>query len=344
MDESDSEDDARLDDLDSSFAHLDVSDETSMSSSHSMDETPKTPQSTEPAFDRAAPKLHSGANGHAKDKAAPAVESLDRTARNSAEFPRAAKSPKNAIPPSLRPLFNHILWRINKEADPEAALESFILLTNDPTKQVAAQKFGVRAKRLEQLRDAIAREDREYRNHLLMKKLETGDTNKQPAAEKSSPAKTENQKPMSDPDDGSDDLDSDEDVVLLKRAPRGPQAQMRAEDTTSNNQQRLFDPNEFARNPQPQSQPQTHASPRGGGARGRGGFNNGFRGRGSPHRGRGGFVPRGGYTPPNPSSSYRPPPAPRHDPTQPIDPDSYSRPPPRVNGTRGARRKLWEPN
>jgi hypothetical protein len=197
-----------------------------------------------------------------------------------------------------------------------------------------AQKFGVRAKRLEQLRDTVAREDRELKNHLTIYNMEVNP--KPPVAnEKASPEKVSPKKELVLPKhspkssvDSKDEVDSDdEDVVLLKRAPRGPQAQ-------ANSNPRVWDPNDFGRANQQQS-------PRGGGARGGRATP---RGRGGPVRGRGAFAPRGAsYVPPGPA--FRAPPAPRAnaDPNQPLDPDSFTRPVPRASTVRG-RRKLWEPN
>jgi hypothetical protein len=68
----------------------------------------------------------------------------------------------------LQPLFNYILWRIHQELNPAAALETFIFLCNDPSKTNAAKGFDIRSKRLEQLRDVVGREDREYRNRLSL--------------------------------------------------------------------------------------------------------------------------------------------------------------------------------
>lgn len=322
MEDTESEEDADYPEyLESSFAQLDVSDDTSISSSHSLDDPPKTPQSAESALSIRKAKL---ANGDAKAPAA-VINSPNRTARNSVDIPRTGKPPKGTIPISLRPLFNHILWTINNDTNPNAALANFILLTNDHTKQMIAQKFGVRAKRLEQLRDAVAREDREYRNHLVVNKLESADPKPTISTEKAEKGTLEQKDAdRSKSNSSNDEADSeDEDVVLLKRAPRGPQAQ------TANNQ-RVFDPNEFGRVNQ-------HHGPRGG----RGGFG-AFRGRGASPRGRGGFASRGGFGPPGPP--FRAPPAPRHDPNQPIDPNSFSRPSVRVSNARGARKKLWEPN
>lgn len=322
MEDSDSEEDDYHEDLESSFNALDVSDETSMSSTHSFDDAPKTPESSKSFLSQDLKPADEAT--HEAKAASLVMGSPDRTARNSAEIARAHKSPKGAVPVHLQPLFNHILWRINKEENPDAALESFILLTNDPTKQAIAQKFGIRAKRLEQLRDAVAREDREYKNHLTMHKLEV-----ESIAAKENPATPVKAiaRPATShtndvkPEDNSDD----EDVVLFQRAPRGPAA-------TTNNQ-RVFDPNDFV------GRPNQHRSPRGGRGghippRGRGGI---------PFRGRGNFAPRGAYVPPGPA--IRAPPAPGHDPNQPIDPNSFSRPIVQASPVRGGgRRKLWEPN
>jgi hypothetical protein len=320
VEDSESDEDDYHEDLESSFNALDVSDETSMSSTHSSEDAPKTPES---------PRSLSGKESkptaetvHTDKTAALIKESPDRIVRGSNEVNRVDKSAKGAVPVYLQPLFNHILWRINKEGNPDAALESFILLTNDSAKQTTAQKFGVRAKRLEQLRDAVAREDREYKNHLTIHKLEVEAITTKETTPVSKAAERPKFSPVIEnkPEENSDD----EDEVLFKRAPRGPAA-------TTNNQ-RVFDPNEFARTNQNQS-------PRSG----RGGYM-APRGRGGPpYRGRGNFAPRGAYVPPGPA--FRTPPISRHDPNAPLDPDSFSRPAPKVGPVRGGgRRKLWEPN
>jgi hypothetical protein len=308
------EDDEYMEDLESSLNALDVSDETSMSSTRSMEQSPK------PSLSRAS--VHSGSehdSGKDIQSSAPPL----RTVHKSSELQRTSKSPKSSVPIYLRSLFNHILWRIHKESNPDAALENFILLTNDPSKQVIAQKFGIRAKRLEQLRDAVAREDREFRNHLAMYKMET-----EARKASSHPEKPEERPVSSHSSVSKSAADSDdEDEVILKRAPRGP---------SNPTNGRIFDPNDFGRTNQ-------QSSPRGN----RGGFG-GPRGRGSPRGGgvaprggRGGYAPRGAYIPPGPT--FRSLPAPRHDPNQPIDPDSFARPAIRGNAVRGARRSLWEP-
>ncbi|CBX94850.1 hypothetical protein LEMA_P118530.1 [Plenodomus lingam JN3] len=325
MEDSDSEGDDYHEDLESSFNALDMSDGTSMSSTHSYEDAPKTPGSPRSCMSKS---LNSAEAAVGDDKMAVlTANSPDQTARTSTEVDHTNQSTKGAVPVYLRPLFNHILWRINKENNPDAALESFILLTNDPIKQMIAQKFGVRAKRLEQLRDAVVREDREYKNHITMHKLEV-ESNATKEITSSMPKATERPKSSpgtkSKPQENSDD----EDIVLFSRAPRGPAA------NTAASKQRVFDPNDFARtNP--------HNSSRGG----RGGAHMPPRGRGGPpaSRGRGTFAPRGAYVAPGPT--FRAPPAPRHDPNQPLDPDSFARPVPKVSPVRGGgRRKLWEPN
>jgi hypothetical protein len=320
MEDSDSDEEYQ-EDLESSFNALDVSDETSMSSTHSLEQSPRSPRSVKPAFP-AANSISGSEEASEPTAPNPYPESPARTARNSAELSRGAKSSRNSVPNHLHPLFSHILWRIHKETNPDAALESFILLTNDPAKQMIAQKFGIRAKRLDQLRDAVAREDREYKNHLAMFKMETEARNTKEnllASPKPAERPKSSHSNVSKPAAESDD----EDEVLLKRAPRGP--------ANPTNNQRVFDPNDFGRTSQ-------HHSPRGG----RGGFSP--RGRGGPPRGRGAFTPRGSYVPPGPSFRPPPAPAPRHDPNQPIDPDSFARPIVRGNPMRGNRRTLWEPN
>ncbi|KAF2467270.1 uncharacterized protein BDR25DRAFT_235383 [Lindgomyces ingoldianus] len=323
MEDTESDEDDYPEDLESSFNPLDASDETSMSSTHSLDDRPKTPQSPE-SFATGDSKLENRSPYNPKASAL-VLESPDRTARNSTELARSQKSPKSTVPAYLQPLFNHILWRIHNEKNPNAALESFILLTNDPTKQMIAQRFGIRAKRLEQLRDAVGREDREYKNRLTLYKIESEAAKPQaPIEETTTEHNTIAERPKSSHSRVADPNSDDEDVVLFKRAPRGPQAQ-------NINGQRVFDPNEFGRVNQ-------HAGGRGG----RGG-QGGPRGRGGPRGGRGGFAPRGAYVPPGPT--FRAPPAPRIvDPNQPIDPDSFSRPTLRASNVRGTRRKLWEPN
>ena len=315
--DDDEDEDEYQDDLESSLNALDVSDGTSMSS---IDQSPKSARTTPVTATQVAGEKHQGTKSAACPSGSPA-----RTARNSADNSRVTKPSKNNCPLSLRPLFNHILWRIHQESNPDAALDNFILLTNDPVKQAIAQKFGIRAKRLEQLRDAVMREDREFKNHMTVYKKESEEHALKKESElepKPQPRPKSSHSALSKQAAESDE----EEYVLVKNVPRGS--------ANGVSQQRVFDPNEFGRSSNAQK------SPRGG----RG--NLGPRGRGSPLRGnRGASAGRGrggAYVPPQPV--FQPQPAPRHDPNRPIDPDSFTRPATRGNPVRGGRRTLWEPN
>lgn len=301
MEDSEPEEDCISEDLESSLNLHDESDEASMSSSHSAEYPTKTPSSPRSTYSSTSPCLHIS-SPHKGMGSVCSMDSPNRTARNSAEISRKEKTTKTTVPQHFQPLFNHILWRIHQEQNSAAALESFILLTNDHAKQSIAQRFGIRAKRLEQLRDAVGREERDYKNRLALFKKETEGTTigaEKILVDKNRSEQTNSVNPSVEPNS------DDEDVVLLKRAPRGPQA---------SNNQRIWDPNEFGRAPQ-QSYPR----------RGRGG-------RGGTRGGRGVFV--------TPGSSQSNPPS---DPNQPIDPNSYARPPPKTGTIRGGRRRLWEP-
>jgi hypothetical protein len=302
MEESESDEDSLPEDLEHSLTIADQSDEASMSSNHSAEDRPKTPSSPRSAYSSMSP----GPLNITPYKGADSVISVDspnRTARNSTELPRSSKQPKGVVPPRLQQLFNHVIWRINQESNVENAFQSFILLTNDPIKQAIGQRFGVRAKRLEQLRDAVGREDRDYRARLILHKKEMEGLATGPET-----ATVTNGMPQKPNDwvEAKEPNSDDEDVVLFKQAPRGPA-------TTG---QRVMDPNDFGRAP-------TQTYTRGG----RGG-------RGMHRGGRGTYV-----APVAPRTTV----VPRTDPNQPIDPDSYVRPPPRVAAVRGGRRKLWEP-
>lgn len=300
---------------------------------------------------------------------------------NNFDSRRAETAPKNKVPPYLQPLFNHILWRIHQEANPDAALDNFILLTNDPVKQHIAQRFGIRAKRLEQLRDAVGREDREYKNRMTVYKMENDIP--QTASEK---GRSDQGSPepvckdgllgangsQDDIDELADDLSDlaklpctngvhdelsdDEDVVVFTPISRTSQVAVKPP---------VWDPNEFGRTNQARGRG-TPLAPRVRGGRGMGTERGGRGGRGgiaerggrgglADRGGRGGFAERGarggrggrgGFLPRGnyvPPRGYRAPAPARLDPNQPIDPDSFARP--AVGGTVvGGRRKLWEPN
>ncbi|OJD35136.1 thiosulfate sulfurtransferase [Diplodia corticola] len=284
MTESADEADELADELNNSLASLGSNGDKVSESSHGGEsESPRSAYSaTSPGLLNAIPyKIETAVNKHGKS----------RSRKNSRANGDIKAEPKNksVVPVPLQPFYNHVIWRIHHEQNPDISPESFILLTNDPRKQAIAQRFSVRAKRLEQIRDIIGREERDFRNRQAWIKKE-------------------------EQEDGvvvNEQKSEDEDEIVFKRAPAAkPKA----------GQQQVFDPNDFGRShPIP--------TPRGGGRGGRGG-----------HRGRGNFAPSAAPTP------RAPPSAPKNaEPSGPIDPDSYARPPPVARSVRGGKRKLWEP-
>lgn len=248
-----------------------------------------------------------------------------------AGFSSRPTSSSASVPQPLQPLFNYILWRIHQETDPVAALESFIFLCNDPRKVSFAKGFDIKTKRLEQLREAAGREDRDHKNRQAM-------------------LNRENQTPVTGAEEITTQTEVDDEVVLKPQPPKAPAAMLRKQ------QSNVIDPNAFERGPQPVPQPHSPAiadlpngtpkSPRAhnsnmhrGSPRGahalpfapRGSMRGVSRGRGRGALGttRGGFAPKAAAS---------------NGPNGQIDPDSFARPDPRgtFNGPRGGR-KLWVP-
>ncbi len=235
----------------------------------------------------------------------------------------ASATSSASVPERLQSLFNYILWRIHQEDNPVAALESFIFLCNDSSKVNYAKGFEIRTKRLEQLREAIIREDKDFKNRQMVIQRDV-----QVPSIMAAPAVL----PPHGPNAGQ-----------IKRPPTAPAA---ANQLPEN----MIDPDAFGRGMQPAKQPfvasKTMPSPvpprnvtmplsRGGQylpftPRGsaRGNFRGGPRGRGNFAPGRGGFMP-----PPVMATSQ---------PNQ-IDPNSFMRPRGSGYTGRGSGRKLWVP-
>lgn len=225
-----------------------------------------------------------------------------------------AVSTNASIPVRLQPLLNYILWRIHQELDPVAALETFIFLCNDPAKSQAAKGFEVRFKRLEQLREAIGREDREFKNKVSLLNKEA--------------------------QQNAVDVPATNGTAATRSPPVAPAAMIGP-------QTNVIDPDTFGRSIQ-QAQPinGNAQSPRGASAQpSRGGMNRGTF-RGGNTRGRGAFDPAKMPAPPNAFSGLanagprRRGPAPAQTDSQ-IDPNSFERPRGGFAG-RGSR-KLWVP-
>lgn len=247
----------------------------------------------------------------------PTPAQLDQTASTSA-----------SVPPRLQPLFNYILWRIHQEIDPVAALESFIFLCNDQSKVNFAKGFEIRTKRLEQLRDAIGREDRDFKNRQMVLNRENQTSTVTAAAP---PPQQKN---------------DDDDEVVYKPPPKAPAAMLSKQQQQRAQPPNVIDPDTFGRDAQaaqvkapprsPRAQHVSPQTPRGGAAlpfapRGspRGNFRGGPRGRGNfGGPGRGDFVPNSRVDGVLPNGQ--------------IDPNSFVRP--RGSGYTGrGGRKLWVP-
>jgi len=234
----------------------------------------------------------------------------------------------------LRPLFNYILWRIHQELDPVAALESFIFLTDDPTKTKLAQRFGIRTKSLADIRYVVAREEREFKNRQLVqrKEIESNAVLARPdtrvAAATTAAATTDDEdkvRPELLPVDErpAPVSEDEEDEVLLKRPPKAPAA-MLAQHKSPKPANKVMDSNQFSRG----GQTPARGNARGGAFRG-----NAPRGRGTPlaptNAGRGATPAKLDLTPTTNGSG-------------PIDPNSFTRPAANTNKFRGGRR-LWVP-
>jgi hypothetical protein len=239
------------------------------------------------------------------------------------------------VPSHLRPLFNYILWRIHQELDPVAALESFIFLTDDPTKTKLAQRFGIRTKSLADIRYVVAREEREFKNRQLVqrKEIESNavlarpDTRDTAATVAASLADEEVKiRPELLPVDErpAPVSEDEEDEVVLKRPPKAPAA-MLAQHRSPKPVTKVMDSNQFSRGPQ---------TPARGNARGGNPRGNASRGRGTPlapiNVGRGATPAKLDLTPTTTNGNG------------PIDPNSFTRPAANTNKFRGGRR-LWVP-
>ncbi|THZ01977.1 hypothetical protein D6C95_04019 [Aureobasidium pullulans] len=256
------------------------------------------------------------------------------TKKNKSESESESSS---GVPSHLRPLFNYILWRIHQELDPVAALESFIFLTDDPTKTKLAQRFGIRTKSLADIRFVVAREEREFKNRQVVqrKEIESNAVLARPdgRAATANVAAT----PVKEKDTVRPELlpvderpapvsDDEEDEVLLKRPPKAPAA-MLAQHKSPKPGNKVMDPNQFSRGAQ---------TPTRGNGNARGGS---FRGNTPRGRGAASFAP-------GPSSRNVTPAKLDLTPTTngngPIDPNSFTRPSANTNKFRGGRR-LWVP-
>lgn len=313
------------------------SDELSLSSSGTLDQRSKSPSSPRSTRSLGSPKPDLPAIMKMPTPAHSRNGSRQSNGEPSRKMPVAFST---KVPPSLQPLLNFVIWRVNHDHDPSAAFASFILLSNDAVTQSCASKFGIRVKRVEQLRETIKREDREFRDRMqvynkevaaLKENLATKEREPaQPAATAQDNIAKEANSPTQDAaakseltGDTEDDSDIDE-VVLKGRGRRSAvkenggtanptsngipkSADVRTAVTMQHSTPKVLDPNDFGRS--------TVGTIRGKPA-----------------------LPRG-------SRNLSPRIASKQSPrtfNQPIDPDLYFRPPPSRDAVRGGR-KLWEP-
>lgn len=85
------------------------------------------------------------------------------------------------VPPVLRPLLSALLWKIHNSPEAANATKTPILISNDRSTQIWAQKFGIGVKNIHQLRTSIQYEEREYKNRCkYVEKTQTHSTEPKP--------------------------------------------------------------------------------------------------------------------------------------------------------------------
>lgn len=108
-----------------------------------------------------------------------------------------------AAPMEIRPLLSALLWRLHANKANASPVKNLMLVTNDRSIQEWAQKFGIMAKNIHQLRTAIQYEEREYKNRCkYAEKLQ---------------ASTEQARPLFQYDNESDE----DELVFVPRGGRG---------------------------------------------------------------------------------------------------------------------------
>lgn len=129
---------------------------------------------------------------------------------------------KAAVTAAIQPLLNSILWRLHNQDDTSDTMANCILITNDPVTSSSAEKFGITAKNIHQLRTAIVYEDKESKNR--SKYLEKVNHVSSDATQPKATFKYEN--------------DSDEEVVVFVPRGRGVNKFSRGSMTTRANHRR----------------------------------------------------------------------------------------------------------
>ncbi|PSK50398.1 hypothetical protein B9Z65_342 [Elsinoe australis] len=251
----------------------------------------------------------------------PPKKRIEPAAPEISDSTSAPGSDSSETPASVRPLINYILWRVHEESNPAEALDSFVFLSDNQAMRKYAHRFGIRSKTLSEIRYVIARESQDARNRQAVQQKEASAIagNQGHARDRSGDLSKSNGRPVSRQNAqaiGKPEIKvgsvSDEDEILLKRAPKGPAALTKS-------------PPQTRRNVESEQPPRTPRAGLTGPALGtpRNAARVASRGRGAmTPRGRGKAVPA--------------------QPSGPIDPDSFARPSPSRGGARGGR-GLWMP-
>lgn len=226
----------------------------------------------------------------------------------------------SGVPPHLRSLFNYILWRVQQEIDPAAALESFIFLCDDPIKAKIAQRFGIRVKSLADIRFVVAREEREFRNRQVVQRKEKENEKVLSTATLDGKNAVTDATAMEVDPAKEEEQSDDEDEVVFKRTPKAPAAMIAAQ-SSPRLANKVLDPNQFSRGSSGRGNARNAAARGGGNGRGRGVAATAAV---KPGSGRGDVT------------------AATNGHNGPIDPNSFSRPSPGGGRARGAR-KLFVP-
>lgn len=219
----------------------DGEDHTSLSSSSSLPKDPTSPQSVDSSV--ASNVANPERNSDRSVSPAASKSGMSDRERNT-DSNAAQANAQSRVPRFLQPLLNYVLWRMHHCQNSSQIANPFILVTNDIVTTSCAQKFGVRVKHVEQLREAIKREERDFKNRQQLVQKENG---------LSSPKQVQMQLPETKSEEAKgndDDQDSEEEEILFKsRRPAAPKQ-------TPPQKPQQLDPNSFKRTPP--------AGPRGG--------------------------------------------------------------------------------
>ena len=127
----------------------------------------------------------------------------------------ASSDETSCVPPDLQPLFCYVIWQLASPLISHSSFSSILFVTNDYRKLAVARKLGIPAHPLDQLRELVLREERDFKNRELLYHKEHGIP---PGSSPSAPKPR--QIALNRPGRAREGLDTDDDeVVLFKRSP-----------------------------------------------------------------------------------------------------------------------------